>query len=229
MNVALFSDFDHTLFDTDLFFHVDVRNRFLKLGIEPTYWEEAYDNIISQGYTLQKHIEEVLSLSGSILPLIEMQKILSESFSDLSRYLFPDVREFLEDARHARISLYLLSFGSPDWQQYKVMGSGIDQLFTDIFFTSSEGKKHEVIARHAESFDSLIMVENDPRELDAMRDAIPATQTFYVNRVASELVVPKSEEERMRFLDARKYLDKPRRHRHVECHSLNEVRNHISL
>src|SRR3989449_4290620 len=84
-NTACFLDFDHTLFNTDEFFHVDVRNAFLHLGIDAAYWEQSYAAVWPTGYTLEKHAEEVYRRSGSKLPLDAMKRILQNSFSDLDR------------------------------------------------------------------------------------------------------------------------------------------------
>lgn len=43
-----FFDFDHTLFDTDRFFHVDVREKFLELGIDIAFWDCAYEEALRQ-------------------------------------------------------------------------------------------------------------------------------------------------------------------------------------
>src|SRR2546422_4826332 len=71
LNTACFLDFDHTLFNTDEFFHVDVRNAFLRLEIDAAYWEQSYAAVWPTGYTLEKHAEEVYLRSGSKLPRSE--------------------------------------------------------------------------------------------------------------------------------------------------------------
>src|SRR5713226_4586569 len=106
---ACFLDFDHTLFHTDEFFHVDVREAFLRLGIDTTAWEKSYGAVWPTGYTLEKHVDEVSRQSGNRLPLEEMKRILQNSFSDLRRYLFPDVLPFLQQANKNGTRLYLLS------------------------------------------------------------------------------------------------------------------------
>src|ERR1700722_10581946 len=120
-----FIDFDHTLFDTDHFFHVDVKNRFLELGIDADIWERTYPEVCRSGYTLEKHAEAICAAAQETLPLDDMQKIIREEFADLGRYLFPDVVPCLCAAKKAGVPLAILSFGNPTWQKYKVHASGI--------------------------------------------------------------------------------------------------------
>ena len=91
IKTAYFLDFDHTLFNTDEFFHVDVRNAFLRFGVKSEWWEQSYEKAWQTGYNLEKHTEESFRLSGNRLPLEEMRRVLQSSFSDLKCYLFPDV------------------------------------------------------------------------------------------------------------------------------------------
>ncbi len=68
-NAAYFLDFDHTLFNTDQFFHLDVRAAFLRFGIDATDWEQSYSAVWLAGYSLDKHAEEVSRRSGKPIPL----------------------------------------------------------------------------------------------------------------------------------------------------------------
>src|SRR3989441_7940476 len=139
LNTACFLDFDHTLFNTDEFFHVDVRNAFLRLEIDAAYWEQSYAAVWPTGYTLEKHAEEVYLRSGSKLPLDAMKRILQNSFSDLRRYLFPDVLPFLQAAKKNGVRLYLLSFGSDEWQRYKVTAPHLGSSYHDRFLPATQG------------------------------------------------------------------------------------------
>lgn len=222
---ACFLDFDHTLFNTDEFFHVDVRNSFLRFGIDAGRWEESYMAVWPQGYTLEKHVEEVCRRSGRQLPVEEMKQILQNSYSDLSQYLFSDVVPFLEMAKNKGVRLYLLSFGNEDWQRYKVSGSGIQTNFDSIFFTSKEGRKADIISENIKKFQQIIMVDNNPGELDLIKDAMPEAQTICINRVPDELIIPGDEISRLKFLDARGYLGKNWRHCHRAINKLDGILN----
>ena len=224
MRVAktIFLDFDHTLFNTDEFFHVDVRNAFRNFGVDTLLWEKALFKVLPTGYTLEKHIAEAEKQSGAKLPIVEMKAVLNKNFSDLRKYLFPDVKSFLTKARKSG-ALYLLSFGDPGWQEYKINGSGISDSFDDIFFTAKEGTKADAIIEHSIDFTQTIMVDNNPAELDAIKDKAPGVKTYCINRVPGEIRNPQSELARLKFLEARKYLDKLYIHKHIPCRTLDEI------
>lgn len=218
-----FIDFDHTIFNTDEFFHIDVRNYFLRFGIDRDSWEKSYSAIWHTGYTLEKQAEEICRESGRKIPLAEMKEILNKSFSDLRRYLFPDVMSFLEEASNKKIDLFLLSFGDPGWQEYKVRGSGIDRYFKDIFFTTVDGGKAKTVLEHTNGFDKVIVIDNNTFELDLIKDAIPSAETHRMNRVPTDFVSPRDEISRLKFLEARRYLEKKQRHQHLPCNSLTGI------
>lgn len=222
-NTACFLDFDHTLFNTDELFHVDLRNSFLGFGIDRSLWEQSYDAVWKTGYTLEKHVEEIFRQSGSQLPRQDMQQILHDSFSDLRRYVFPDVIPFLEDAKKRSIRLYLLSFGNPEWQSYKVLGSRLDAYFDEIYFIPKEGGKAGLIVGHTKGIERIVLVDNNPAELDLLKDAIPDAQTYWINRVPDEKLVPDDESSRLKFLEARRYVDRSWRHQHIACRTLNGI------
>jgi FMN phosphatase YigB (HAD superfamily) len=218
-----FLDFDHTLFHTDEFFHVDLRNAFLRLGIEPADWEQSYAAVWPTGYTLEKHAEEVARRSDRRSPLKGMKRILENSFSDLRRYLFPDVLPFLQAAKKSGARLYLLSFGGPEWQRYKVSASHLGGYFDDMFFTAIEGGKARLVQEHSGTSQNVVVVDNNPSELDSIRDAAPETRSYCMNRVPQNMRFPTDELSSQKFLEARRYLEKIPRHQHIPCSSLDSV------
>ncbi|MGH7429966.1 MAG: hypothetical protein ACREJ4_16645, partial [Candidatus Methylomirabilaceae bacterium] len=44
-------DFDHTLFDTDRFFWIDLGSAFARFGVPADVWERSYDAIWPSGYS----------------------------------------------------------------------------------------------------------------------------------------------------------------------------------
>lgn len=221
--IACFLDFDHTLFNTDEFFHLDLRIHFLQLGIDLNCWEESYTAIWSQGYSIDRHIEEINRRSPIKIPPAAGQSLLADHVSDLGRYLFADVMPALQQMKQAGISLYLLSFGHPEWQQFKVSGSGVSQYVEDMFFTLWEGRKADLLQEKSRSFDQVVVIDNNPAELDLIKDTVPEARTYCINRVPDEHVTPADEAARLRYLEARKYLEKARRHQHHDCKTLEDL------
>jgi FMN phosphatase YigB (HAD superfamily) len=207
-----------------VFFHLDVRHAFRHLGIDGASWERGYLQAWQAGYTLERHAQEICrQAGGERAALDKMQRIVHESFADLRRYLFPDVLPFLDRAKRNGVGLYLLSFGNPEWQRYKVLGAGLDRYFDATFFTAKEGGKGAMILERARECKQVLVVDNNPSELDVIKDVMPIATTYCINRVPDDMVIPFDEISRLKFLEARQYLERAWRHRHVPCTTLDEI------
>ena len=221
---AFLLDFDHTLFDTDRFFWVDVPAAFSRFAIDPKVWEESYARVWPTGYSLEKHLEH-LAREGAVgsSDVVAIQRVLREHFADLRAYLFADVEPFLKQLQEEKISCFLLSFGDPAWQAYKVNGARIADFFQEVFTTRRERAKAEVVEALAERFARLAVVDNDPRELDVIKARRPQVETFWITRVPPEALKSSDPEIQKRFREARNYATLPAEFPHHRCQSLEEV------
>ena len=223
---AILLDFDHTLFDTDRFFWVDLRSAFARFGVPDDAWEMSYEVIWPLGYSLAKHLDELERLGVIADPEIKwtMLGTLEATFSDLRAYLFSDVPGFLKAARHRGFDLILLSFGDPAWQSYKVRASGLAPLFLQIIYTATQGGKGELLDELGSSCAEFHAIDNNPADLDSMKARHPKLQTHLICRVKpSDLEGPASLVPD-RFREAARYLSIPSRLAHHRCWSLDEVR-----
>ena len=218
-------DFDHTLFDTDRFFWVDLKRALARFGIPDDAWEKSYEAIWSSGYSLAKHMEELARLGAVADPPTAkaILEALESAFSDLRPYLFPDVLEFLDTARHRGFELILLSFGDPAWQSYKVRASGLTPYFTQIAYTANEAGKAALCAERALQYRELYAIDNNPADLDAMKASTPRLQTYLICRVEPSAPEGEGPLVRDRFREAAKYLTIPSLLTHLRCYSLKEV------
>ena len=222
---AILLDFDHTLFDTDRFFWVDLKSAFARFGVPDDAWEMSYEAIWPLGYSLGKHLDELERRGVIAGPEIKrtMLGTLEAAFSDLRAYLFPDVPAFLTAARHRGFDLILLSFGDPAWQDYKVRASGLAPLFCRIVYTPQQGGKGELLEDLGSHYAELCAIDNNPADLDSMKARHPNLQTHLICRMKpSDLegpacLVPD------RFREAARYLSIPSRLAHHRCWSLDEV------
>ena len=222
---GLLLDFDHTLFDTDRFFWVDLKSAFARFGVPNDAWEKSYEAIWPLGYSLAKHLDELERLgviAGQDIGRT-MLATLEADFSDLRPYLFPDVPAFLKAARQRGFDLILLSFGDPAWQSYKVRASGLAPLFQKIVYTVKQGGKGELLDDLSSSYAELCAIDNNPADLDSMKARHSKLQTHLICRVKpSDMegpggVVPD------RFREAARYLSIPSHLSHHRCWSLDEV------
>jgi len=222
---GLLLDFDHTLFDTDRFFWVDLKSAFARFGVPNDAWEKSYEAIWPLRYSLAKHLDELERLGVIAGQDIRrtMLDTLDADFSDLRPYLFPDVPAFLGAARQRGFDLILLSFGDPAWQSYKVRASGLAPLFQKIVYTVKQGGKGELLDDLSSSYAELCAIDNNPADLDSMKARHSKLQTHLICRVKpSDLegptgLVPD------RFREAARYLSIPSHLSHHRCWSLDEV------
>lgn len=212
-------DFDHTLFDTDRFFWVDLKAALVQFGIPDDAWERSYGAIWTSGYSLRKHLDVLFSLGAipSVSAVSAMHTTLERTFSDLRPYLFPDVVEFMTAARQRAFDLILLSFGDAAWQRYKVQASGLTPYFTQIVYTPEEKGKAGMLDMLASAYTELYAIDNNPADLDAMKASVPRLQTYLICRVEPTAIVGD------RFREAARYSTIPSRLPHRRCRSLKEV------
>jgi phosphoglycolate phosphatase-like HAD superfamily hydrolase len=220
---AFLLDFDHTLFDTDRFFWLDVRSAFARCGIDGGLWEESYARVWPTGYSLEKHLNDLIRAGQVGVSVKAARRILQDHFTDLRAYLFADVGPFLGRLHAEKFPCFLLSFGDPSWQEYKVRGARIADFFQEVFCTSKEQAKVEVIAPMVGRFARLAVVDNDPRELDLMRARYPHLETFWINRVPPDALESLAPDTRERFREARRYARLSAEFPHHRCASLGEV------
>src|SRR3989338_4928681 len=198
-------DFDHCCFDTDWFFHGEVRELFAQFEVTDELWHETYQTVFPNGYTLERHMTELERRCPFILPTQEITPIIRETFTDLSKFLFHDViptLQYLRDFFSARIILF--SFGNPAWQAYKVHASGINELLDEKNFTKEQNMKFHLLQELTSGDDEIYMIDNNPRELDAIKRMMPQVQTFCINRVPENL---DTGEAPWKFHDAKRYLN----------------------
>ncbi len=218
-------DFDHTLFDTDRFFWIDLRSAFARFGVPDDAWERSYDAIWPSGYSLAKHLDELTRVGAISKPDIRqtMLDTFNARFSDLRSYLFPDVPGFLKSASGRGFDLILVSFGDPSWQSYKVQASGIGPSFSEIRYTAAEQGKKELAHDLSSRYETLHAIDNNPADLDAMQARNPCLQTHLICRVPPSATDDAEATLRDRFREAAKYLAIPSRLPHQRCSSLTEV------
>lgn len=218
-------DFDHTLFDTDRFFWMDLRGAVARLGVDGGLWEATYEAVWPGGYSIERHVE-ALATHASWPPPGQILDAFDAEFADLRGYLFPDVLPFLAAARKGGRRVILLSFGDPGWQAFKVKAAGLADCVHEVHTTAAEGAKARLAATLVGAGPAAA-VDNNPRELDAMRDRCPNLVTYRIERVPPDPGGAQAgggdDEGAYRFREARRYVNLPARHPHRLCRTLAEV------
>ena len=224
--MTIYLDFDHTLFNTGLFFHHDLPLALSEFGITLELWQNTAKTISSEDYLLANHIEMMGHSIGKHIPLIGVERAISQSFPDLKPYLFKDVRPFLDEAKQHSAKLYLISYGAPTWQEYKVKATGIIDYFDDLIFSRSQQEKANLIQLNqmADSASgSMIMVDDSSFELDQSLLQNPSLKSYLLIR--PELIErPEHRPDHWPLQKVAYLLDTIAHPKHQVIQSLNEVK-----
>ncbi len=171
---VLVLDFDHTCYDTDAFLLHEIRQPMLRLfEIPVAIWEKSYSQAVKRGYSLREHwgqLDEIMRPASCTLTDIET---LGKSIC-FDKYLYPDVSDVLHEAKKQGYYILLLSFGAPDWQNRKVLGTGLDKLIDAVeYITTDESKgKADAVERYFAGSAEVIFVDNKGSNLDAVLEIL---------------------------------------------------------
>lgn len=184
MRTSCFLDLDHTLLDTDSFFWTLFSKKIYHLGVSPELWKETYWEIWKGGYSPTRHFKRLIQKrkEGYRIPSIStLQKTFHEISPALRNFLYPDVIPFLQNARKKGIHMYLMTFGSRNYQRWKVRNLSISPYFHKILYLGRNQQKALRIAS-VNPTGSFVVVDNNPQELDAIKRLFPMATTFWMQR-----------------------------------------------
>jgi len=118
-----------------------------------------------------------------------------------------------------------MSFGDDEWQRYKVFASDLGGYLDEMFFTTIQGGKSGFVLERAKKAAQVevVVIDNNPTDLDLIRDLAPDLRTYCMNRVPDKARSPADSFMLLKFFEARRYLEKLPRHQHIPCRSLGEI------
>lgn len=231
-HIEIFTDLDHCIFDTDLFFWTDVREFLNSRGITTEAIIETYFQIQTNGYALVRHLEQLADYGAvdreRIAAILEDFNLV---FTDLSKYLFADSADFLANAasRQGEVPV-LLSFGQKSWQEMKITRAGIFNYFSHIIYAARENSKGEAIREFCYDRSPIIVaIDNSPKELDSIKDKVPQANTFLLApRLPRDFFMLQALLNNKLFFESRRYVIMEPRHKHRKIYSLIEASYEIA-
>lgn len=162
-------DFDHTTFNTTAFFEL-LKERFAQqFNISP----EKFDAIRKQNMGRSD------KLIAGLAP--ENQTALNEAGLAVAQekgkeVVYEDTKDFID--RHKEFDILLLSAGRKEWQEAKIIGSGLAYLP----YTVPSGSKASEFASFVNEYQKIYFIDDKADQIDEVKDAYPQVTTYLMRR-----------------------------------------------
>ncbi len=184
--MKLFVDFDNTIFDThhkflDAFFGV-----FENYGVSREIFEETLPHFsktaLQSGkcYSPERHIKIINKHTGKNISEDIFLQEMSEFLEKLENFVFEDFYEFVN--QYNKGDLIILSYGEEKFQTQKIIGSGVEQFFTDTIIT--QGDKAIEIEKYMQNFseESAVLIDDKLGYFESVKKLSIDTKTVHIVR-----------------------------------------------
>ncbi|MFC1787885.1 hypothetical protein ACFLZY_01555 [Patescibacteria group bacterium] len=161
-------DFDATLYETSRLWQAWA-SALEALGAEPESVIEQGHILFGQGFTPQLHGER-LELSGK-----DFERILKKHFKSIHDegvgLVYSDVIPFIQEQADTH-KQSILTFGDPEYQEIKILASGISEHISELRFATPDNMKAMQLREIVESSsESVVFIDDNPQELVWAHDA----------------------------------------------------------
>lgn len=175
-------DFDYTLYDTHRLRSL-LMDAAADFGITHDDYQAAEARIKQRlgVYDWQAHIAEMLSHATKAEQLRERWKDIVDHSEAC---VYPDARDFLQRYEQERITV--LTFGSPEWQQCKIAGSGIVGLTDRVYATDQP--KSEALTELVQPDEQTVVITDRGSEIDELFAIAPELRYVWCHRLDTPYV-----------------------------------------
>lgn len=184
--MKVFVDFDDVMFNAKRFKN-DLIKIFFKNGITRSEFNNSYYTFIKKGQERGKYYDpksQIRILRKSIQ--IDYKKLDLEFngfMGNLERYVFPDVRHFLND--FAKKDLFLLTYGHAKFQKDKIKGAGIGKYFRETII-SKDNKIDDILEtikkKKLSAKEDIIFIDDRPEQIEQAKRRKKKIVTFRMRR-----------------------------------------------
>ncbi|MGH8104123.1 MAG: HAD family hydrolase [bacterium] len=223
-NPAIVLDFDHTVFDTDRFFWVALRDLLPRFGVDERLWEKTYEQVWPRGYTLSRHINVIRKETA--LPSPQWARLQQEARRLMARarqFLYPDVMQFLKRCKAKKVPCHLITFGARPWQREKIALCGIRPFVSQVHYAPSREAKVKAAVAVARKHQPTVAIDNDPAFLDEVKQRAPDAKTYLIARISKRDEARAIESELYEYREVFRYLNVPSRRHHRRIRSLDQA------
>jgi hypothetical protein len=127
-------------------------------------------------YDPYKHLKALEEKEGKSVR--EIRKEVNKFIKDTSKYVFSDVKVFLES--FPKKSLLLLSYGTTKFQNLKIYNSGLAQYFSEIIV--GDKLKSEMIKKFIKKGGEYYFLEDRVAQITDVEKSFPFVKTFLMKR-----------------------------------------------
>jgi len=184
--MKIFLDFDDTLFNTKAFIETS-RSLFVDFGISEEMYKEAWTKVKelqgreSLSYDFEAHMQ-VLHEKKDFDDTTLKKRMEDFYVQKAKEYVFPDTVEFLERIRNLGHHLYLISFKTGDFQDKKIIASGLARYF-DASAVGPEDKGNVIKQFFDENDESAgYFVDDRVNQIKSVKQAFPKIITIHMQR-----------------------------------------------
>ena len=161
-------DLDYTLFDTARHWS-DWLDRLVALGFSREEAVRTGESLFGVGYSLEGHGNALGVPEEQLAELIHQFETFTHD--EAPNLVYTDVVPFLV-AHKDQHQFTILTFGHPDYQQFKVKWSGLGEHIHDVRIAGPERLKvTQLFEMIRETDEPLLFIDDNPKELAAVRDA----------------------------------------------------------
>lgn len=159
--MRIYLDFDDTIFDCRIQFkHALFGSLAHHTHLTTLQVESTYQHLHERFYTVEKHL---LALGCTPTNCREYaQEVKTELKSHLPNMVLPEAKQFLEQVDRSHNELQLLTFGDPEFQAWKVEGTGLAPYFAQIHYVTSSKSVYLLDRLHEKQDSRFVFVDNQP-------------------------------------------------------------------
>ena len=184
--MKIFLDFDDVLFNTRTFIE-SMKAVYETCGISKEIWSDAY-RAVKVGFAGE---ERTFDFEAHIIELHKQvsfdEKLLRQKIGALvkntERFMFPDTKKFLARLQDEKVAIYIVSFGTSDFQTEKIEGANIEEYVEKIIVTSDykASTLHEYISDNDEG---VWFFDDRVKYIENVKQTFPKIRTIFMRREA---------------------------------------------
>ena len=175
-------DVDYTLLDTTAFKQA-MQDAVKPFEISEELFEKTYQRVVSMvpneyNYDVEQHARFLAQQSSA--SVFDVVTALQGVIDRTQSFLFPDVADTIEQWNSEGHIQVIFTRGNPDWQEQKIVKTGLLRFFDDIFCIADE--KHNIRLKYNIPESDWVFINDSPKEIVAFERQHPKARLIRIAR-----------------------------------------------